>query len=248
MSKEYAKRTITCVGCGKTITGRLRPAQKYCSLQCFRASPRPNRKNGKYVRCEWCDQRFYLPKARLEKAQHYFCSTDHQICWQGRNKVEYQCETCGTPFRWSPSREKSNNIRYCSLKCRDADPRRRQQLLTMNQSQQYCSPTSIEKIGYGILDNLDVDYVRQHTIGGKFCVDAFLPECGIVVQFDGDYWHGHPDRFPEPDRRQKKRMTLDRSQDAYMAACGYRVVRFWGTTLRNAPDTVRDKLRKTVSV
>lgn len=239
----YKVRTITCISCGKTVTRHLRPQTKYCSLECYRSSPRPQRKTGDTFPCAICGESVYVPASRLGQ-DRYFCSTDHANEWQGRNKTEHTCKMCGTSFRWSPSRSKANNVTYCSLKCRDADPERRAMLIAMNAKQQRMKPNNIERAGYAMLDSLGIDYTPQHVIGGKFCVDAFVPGHRLVIQFDGDYWHGNPASFPEPDHRQRKRMTLDRSQDAYMAACGYRVVRFWASEITKHPERVMSQLRQ----
>ncbi|WP_376777653.1 DUF559 domain-containing protein [Deinococcus rubellus] len=112
----------------------------------------------------------------------------------------------------------------------------------MNADQQRGHQTEIERIGYALLDEMGVEYLPQHVIGDKFCVDAFAPAQGVVIQFDGDYWHAHPEKFPEPDARQRKRQRLDASQDAYMRVCGYRVVRLWETNLRRNLSEVRQVL------
>lgn len=106
-------------------------------------------------------------------------------------------------------------------------------------------PTSLEKLGYAILDDLAVKYERQVLIAGKFVVDAFLADVNIVVQWDGDYWHGFRaanDNAPlQP--RQAKRARLDKSQDAYMEACGYVVLRFWEHEVKKTPDDVKARIQ-----
>lgn len=233
----YKVRTITCINCGKVVTGHMSAGQKYCSLNCYRSSPKPGRKTGQELSCAVCAEPVYIPAGRLGK-DAYFCSADHANEWQGRNKVAYTCKVCGEAFRWSPSRAIHDNPTYCSLRCRDIDPDRKAMLIAMNAMQQTTNPNKVEIAGYTILDDLGVLYERQHVIGGKFCVDAFVQSHGLVIQWDGDYWHGNPASFPEPDSRQRKRMMLDRSQDASMAACGYRVVRFWASTITKHPEVV----------
>lgn len=243
----YKIRTITCVSCGKTATGHHRPNQRYCSLACYRGGSRPTRKTGRTVPCALCGAGVYLPTNRLGTARRYFCNAAHANEWQGRNKTSHACKTCGKTFRWSPSRHKAHAITYCSLACRDADPERREQLIAMNATLQLGKPTRLELAGYALLDRIGAAYVRQHVVGGKFTVDAFLPESRVVVQFDGDYWHGNPDCYETPDKRQQKRMNFDRSQDAYMRKCGYRIVRVWESTLRKDPESVERLIRQTVS-
>lgn len=239
----YKIRTITCQGCGQTVTKRLRPNQAFCSLECYRRSERPDRRNGETVNCAYCHASFYLPRARLDNASDYFCCLDHQLEWQRREQDTYTCKICAAPFRWSPSRKAVNPV-YCSVACRDRDPIQRERLMRMNQVQQQGNPTTPERIGYALLDSIGVPYERQFVIAGKFCVDAFVPSLGIVVQFDGDYWHGNPAKFATLDHRQQKRVRLDRSQDAYMTKCGYTVVRLWESDLKADAGHIKFQLQR----
>lgn len=223
-------------------TGHLRPQQRYCSHNCYATSPKMKRRKRAELTCEWCDREYTVLHYRKDVAR--FCSVDCANEWQSRNKSDHTCEICGKAFRWSPSREKAHNIRYCSVECRDQCPSRQEHLARMNAVQQLGAPTKPERIGYAILDQLEVDHIRQYVVNGKFTVDAFVPSANLVIQWDGDYWHGHPDRFPEPDKRQRKRMRLDRSQDAYMRKCGMRVARFWECDLHESPGAIQDELQR----
>jgi very-short-patch-repair endonuclease len=194
------------------------------------------------IQCAWCDNAFYAPRHRAKTAR--FCTPKCRDDWRGRNKTSHACKVCGGTFKWSPSRQKTYNIKYCSLDCRDKDPEVIARLLAMNRKQQMGLTTKIESIGYALLDDLGVEYLPQHLFAGKFTLDAYLPEHGISVQFDGDYWHGHPDKYPEPDNRQRKRMQLDKSQDAYLLKCGVRVFRAWGSDLRGNLEHVRSQLQR----
>lgn len=233
-----------CPICGKVIDSQHR----FCSRECSRKSNAQKRNNGKVVTCEWCGDSFYLSLGRLEKAKHYFCCLEHLNEWQGRNKIEYTCKICGQPFRVSPSVPGLRGAPiYCSLECRDNDPERSEMLREMNMKQQTLKPNGVERAGYAMLDRIGAEYKAQHMIGGKFCVDAFVPSCNLVVQFDGDYWHGNPAKFSGLDRRQRRRVNTDRSQNAYFAACGYAVARFWESDIRNRPEWVEDQLRHQIT-
>lgn len=242
-------RTMTCVACGTTVTERMPAGRKYCSLECYRHhGRRPTRRTGAERRCAICDTPVYLNSKRIEITTTFFCGPEHANEWQGRNKTTHSCKTCGNAFRKSPAFSVHGNPTYCSMACRDADPDRRTKLIDMNLKQAIQNePNSLEKAGYVMLDDIGVRHERQHLIGGKFCVDAFIPEVALVVQFDGDYWHGHPANFPNPDARQIRRMSLDRSQDAYMAACGFEVLRLWESDIKQRPEHVRHLLSQTVA-
>lgn len=223
-------RTITCQACAKTVTRRMRDGQRFCSHPCYTGAPKLHRRTGADRSCRQCGTRFYARKAR---SGAFLCSVGCANEWQGRRKDSYACKMCGKAFRWSPSRKVTQKPTYCTQACRDADPARAEMLRGMNAKQaRSMGPNKLEQGAYAMLDRLGVSYQPQHMIGGRFCVDAFVPDAKLVVQFDGDYWHGHPLRFPDPAPRQQRRMALDRSQDAYMAACGYRVLRLWESDLR----------------
>lgn len=238
----YKIRTITCVVCNKVVTDHMREGQKYCSLECYRNSPRPQRKTGKDMPCKVCGTLTYFSASEIKKNKSFFCSVEHANEWQARNKVSYTCKTCGGEFKWSPSRTTQANPTYCTLACRDADPDQRARLIQMNIDQARGKTTKLEITGYRLLDKIGVEYERQALLFDRFCVDAFYPDINIVVQFDGDYWHGHPEKFPAPDERQRKRMWTDRGQDAFMKKRGYNVIRVWESDIKSNQDLVYRRL------
>jgi len=87
MKNLYKKRKFICIGCGKQIVAR-RPSNKlkYCSLDCYRKSERPNSKKGKIIKCYRCGKEVYKPKYILNKSDKHFCS---QIC---ANKYQQETE------------------------------------------------------------------------------------------------------------------------------------------------------------
>ena len=115
-------------------------------------------------------------------------------------------------------------------------------LRRINFDQQKLKPNNLEKLGYSILDEIGIEYTPQYLIAKKFCVDAFAEAHNLIIQFDGDYWHGFPEKYPEPDKRQQKRMNIDKSQNAYFKKCGYKVIRIWEHQLRKQPDQVKQLL------
>jgi very-short-patch-repair endonuclease len=117
----------------------------------------------------------------------------------------------------------------------------------MNVLQQKLKTNKVEEAGYSLLDRMGLLYFNQYLIANKFCVDAFFYSESLIVQFDGDYWHGNPDKFPVLDERQKKRSRLDKSQDAYMDKCGYRVLRIWETDIKKHPEEVKARILAALS-
>jgi very-short-patch-repair endonuclease len=98
----------------------------------------------------------------------------------------------------------------------------------------------LERVGNELLDSMGVDYKTQVLMCGKFLVDVLIPDKKIVIQWDGDYWHGYGGG---KSLRQKKRARLDKSQDAYLCKAGYTVLRFWEHEVYKEANKVSENIR-----
>ena len=73
---------------------------------------------------------------------------------------------------------------------------------------------------------------------GRHQVDAYLPELNIVVEIDGDYWHGSLRLFDESDAHPTTGQRIgdirerDEKRRLRIAAHGVRVIRVWESDLK----------------
>lgn len=105
--------------------------------------------------------------------------------------------------------------------------------------------TGLEKTVESMLISLGIRL--QSEVGmGSYVVDFLLPDFGVVVQADGDYWHANPTVYLEADltNRQRTRRRLDRSCDSFLGGLGYRVLRLWENDIKNRPEWCKDEIRK----
>jgi len=237
---KNAIRTYTCIGCGKVVTKSCVKKVKFCNPQCYhenkgRLGLMPKR--GQTKKCLECGNKFYVPKCRSGAK---FCSTQCHNENQSQ-KVDIECSICGKIKSVSPV---FLDRKYCSIKCRDKDPENKKRLLAMRVKQQKKNPNKFETSCYKYLDENGIDYIPQYVIGNKFCVDAFIEDENIAIQFDGDYWHGNPKKYTDLDKRQRKRVALDKSQDAYMKACGIKVVRVWQSEFKKDKSTLIKRFKQ----
>lgn len=100
----------------------------------------------------------------------------------------------------------------------------REKLIEGQQRLQRDRPSKLEHRLRGILDELGIAYEPSALIKPNFVVDIRIGS--LILQADGEYWHGHP-RFEPLTERQQKQRTRDAAQDAYLRACGYTVIRIW---------------------
>jgi len=237
-NKKNGIKIFVCIGCGKQVIKRCTKSVKFCSPECYHKYGNSGRKkNGTNKTCKICGKVFYVPKIHVKKS--VFCSPECHNKYQARNKIHLICKICKKDFYVSKS---FKNALYCSKDCRYKDPENIARLLEMNLEQQKRKPTKIEKIGYAVLQSNNINYKPQKLMFNKFCVDAFIPAKNLVIQFDGDYWHFNPHKFTYPDKRQKKRIQLDKSQDAYFKQVGIMVKRFWETDIIKNPECIIEYL------
>lgn len=103
--------------------------------------------------------------------------------------------------------------------------------------------TNIERTLYEILDNIGVEYETEVNLVGNFLVDVIMPEQRVVIEADGNYWHGHPHMQPY-DEKQEEKIESDTRKDRNLLQEGYHVIRFWGDTITNQKARIKEKVRK----
>jgi G:T-mismatch repair DNA endonuclease (very short patch repair protein) len=117
--------------------------------------------------------------------------------------------------------------------------RRSQKFLDGKLEYQKTKPSKLEIKLRNILDDLGIEYEPSFLIKPKFIVDIRIGN--LIIQADGEYWHGHP-RFYPLTKRQEDQQKRDRSQDKYLQTCGYTVIRIWDrdVTKENIEEVIRN--------
>lgn len=231
-----------CIACGKKFWRRnMRSSQNYCSRECA-ANGRSTRET---MTCDYCGEKTHKCKSNIKNYKKHFCSIECANKHQGRNKINFTCKTCGNEFKWSKSRIKDHNPKYCSIKCRDDDPDYKGHINGNISQQKKKGLNKLELEGRRTLNELNIKFDEQVLMFNKFLVDVLLKEKHIVIQWDGDYWHGHPLQKPY-DKRQIKRKKLDKSQDSYIKKCGYKVLRFWESDVKNNKEKVYADIKRAI--
>lgn len=106
------------------------------------------------------------------------------------------------------------------------------------------SMTDIEQKLANMLDMLNIEYHNQFFIsvdGDTVSYDFKLKEYPVLIETDGDYWHGGPSvdiHVPFVNEVTEK----DRLKDGMAAQRGYKVLRFWGSDILNNPQQVITQL------
>jgi very-short-patch-repair endonuclease len=95
--------------------------------------------------------------------------------------------------------------------------------------------TTIETLMYVELERRGVTFVRQQVVDGVWVVDAMVPGPKIVIECDGEYWHGKPEM-----------KARDARKDGYLKSRGYTVLRFPEAAIRADVGQCVDRVVKTL--
>ena len=72
-----------------------------------------------------------------------------------------------------------------------------------------------------------LDFACQQPIEGICVPDFVFPLQSVIINCDGDYWHGNLKFFNELDAIQKKTRKRDITQNKILKEKGWLVLRFW---------------------
>lgn len=237
---------VICEYCGKEYNISKcfyeRSKHHYCSRECSYKGKDKSKK----VICHNCGKEIIVKNCNLKK--YNFCNKKCFDEWQSRNKIKLICKICGKEFYRSPSWLKEKKGYYCSIECRNKDEEWKKKSVYKGNAIQ-CHKKGLNKLelkGNTILNKLNIEYKTQYLINGKICVDVFIPKYNLIIQWDGNYWHGKNKKYEELEPRIQKRVSLDKSQDKYLKKCGYKVLRFWEDEVMNKEEYVYENIKKAI--
>lgn len=96
------------------------------------------------------------------------------------------------------------------------------------------------------LDILDIQYETQKYIKEiKQYVDFYIPEKDIYIEFDGDYYHTNPRKYPDGpiNEMQKKRLEKDEVKNDWMSRNNKKLIRIWESDARDNEELVLELLK-----
>jgi len=100
--------------------------------------------------------------------------------------------------------------------------RRREQIFPMKD-------TGIEIKIQNFLKEIKIDFIKHQYVEiehGYQC-DILIPLEKIIIECDGDWWHGNPRKYPNPTEYQIKKIELDKIRTEELIGEGFKVIRLW---------------------
>ena len=118
---------------------------------------------------------------------------------------------------------------------------------TKHHHPQYGTSKLEEDFAHNFLDKLGVKYVYQFEAkdNGRF-FDFYLNEEHLIIEVDGDFWHGNPDKYDKEELRghQKRAQRVDEHKTKWALLHGIPILRFWESDIRKNPKKVMTTLKE----
>ena len=101
------------------------------------------------------------------------------------------------------------------------------------------------------LDKLGIEYVYQFEAKdiGRF-FDFYLPKSNLIIEIDGDFWHGNPDKYQKEELRGHKirAQRIDEYKTKWALMHSIPILRFWESDIRKNPKKVMKILKETLNI
>lgn len=116
---------------------------------------------------------------------------------------------------------------------------------------QYGTSKLEEDFAREFLDKLGVEYVYQFEAKDiKRYYDFYLPQHNLLVEIDGDFWHGNPDKYQEDELKghQKRAQRVDEYKNKWALLHGIPLLRIWESDIRKNPSKVMKVLKEELNI
>ena len=101
------------------------------------------------------------------------------------------------------------------------------------------------------LDKLGVEYQYQFEAKdiGRF-FDFYLPKSNLIIEIDGDYWHGNPEKYEKDElkKHQIKAQRIDEYKTKWALLHSIPVLRIWESDIRKNPKKVMKTLKEELNI
>ncbi|MBU2634150.1 MAG: endonuclease domain-containing protein [Nanoarchaeota archaeon] len=108
--------------------------------------------------------------------------------------------------------------------------------------------TFIEKAMAEVLLSKGIPFVKQFNVDNRFVCDFAIPSSKIIIECDGDYWHGNPSIYNKEklDKRQKMNIYRDKIKDKHLKDKGWKILRFFELDIKRELSKCVEKIENSL--
>ena len=126
------------------------------------------------------------------------------------------------------------------------------QITKKRKHKEYGTSKLEEKFAKEFLDKLDVEYEYQFKAVeiGRYYDFKIKTKAGsiIIIEVDGDFYHGYNLVHEEKNPMQKHNEYVDRIKDEWALAHGIPIIRIWEHDINNNPSKVMSILKESIGI
>jgi len=251
--KANEKKKKICRNCKKVFIARDK-SKVYCSKRCFYNDvfTRPKSKEhkqkiaegqkkirieGEFV-CNRCNSVF--PSNTSLRAHKAHCQHEViiKVCPKCKKKCKGNAGLKAHQIWCLDDKENLNKRKIITKAVKNGNIRR---ILSGNQNQSI--DTDIEVIFEKNLREREIHYEHPFlfkTDKHTHLFDFYIPEFNLLIEVDGDYWHGNKGQLKSWQLRQ---IEIDKTYTKAATKKDFRVIRFWGSSIKkNCLDCIEETL------
>ena len=129
-------------------------------------------------------------------------------------------------MKFNPKKRMAQILRAAKKVPKIKSPTDKQKYLERQVKKMDNNPTGCEALMIEILTSIKVKYETQKIVHGKI-FDFYIPAKNILIEVDGNYWHGYGLRVEEMNEIQLRAYKNDQLKDVYAKGLGYELIRVW---------------------
>lgn len=105
--------------------------------------------------------------------------------------------------------------------------------------------TAPEKKVANVMKKMGIEFESQKIVS-QFIYDFYIPSCNLLIEVDGDYYHGNPEIYQEGEinRMQFNNKKRDLEKSSTAKGFGYSIERFWEKDINENIDNIKKVLKK----
>ena len=97
--------------------------------------------------------------------------------------------------------------------------------------------TKIELKLQDYLRQLQIEFITHYYVNNikeKYRCDIFIPSENLIIEADGDYWHGNPNKYSKEELTGKQKLQINRDniRTKQLLEKGYKVIRVWENQIK----------------
>lgn len=105
-------------------------------------------------------------------------------------------------------------------------------------TKKYINSSKVERNFARTLTRFGIKYKKQYELNNKF-YDYYLPEYNLLIEIDGNYWHGNTNYYPILNKLQRNQKIKDKEKNIIAKVFGYDLLRLWEHEVKNEKKCIK---------